>query len=265
MGVNDALIQLRGAQFKYGERSIFSDVDLEVGRGEVLAILGPNGCGKSTLLRCLGGDLELSQGSASLAGQEISRLSPMQRARKIGFLFQDHVPTFPFTVLDVAIMGRTPHLAAFSSPSSADRMIADAALERMGIAHLRSRAYTELSGGERQLVLLARTLVQQPQVILLDEPTAHLDLKNQVRCLQIIGALAREGITMIMTSHDPNQAFQFSGRVALKSLGGGFKVGASQDVLTEASLSAAYGTDIGVYEVADGQRTLKFCSPRHTG
>ena len=265
MAVDDALIQLRGAEFRYGERSIFSEVDLDVRGGEVLTILGPNGCGKSTLLRCLGGDLKLNKGSASLAGQEISQLSPMQRARKIGFLFQDHMPTFPFTVLDVATMGRTPHLGAFRSPSGEDIAIAGAALERMGIEHLRGRAYTELSGGERQLVLLARTLVQQPRVILLDEPTAHLDLKNQVRCLRIIGALAREGIAMIVTSHDPNQAFQFSGRVALKGLEGGFNVGASKDILTEASLSSAYGTDIGVYEVADRLETFKFCSPRHTG
>jgi iron complex transport system ATP-binding protein len=264
MALEPPLIMLRGAGFRYGDRPVFSAIDLDVHSGEVLTVLGPNGCGKSTLLHCIGGSLALTAGSVHLAGQDLMQLGPTDRARQVGFLFQDHVPSFPFSVLDVAVMGRTPYLGIFGAPSRQDMVLAEAALEQLGIGHLSDRPYTELSGGERQLALLARTLVQQPKVILLDEPTAHLDMKNQVRCLQIIRALAAQGIAMIMSSHDPNHAFAFSGRVALMQPGKTPLVGTADSVLTEVALSASYGTDIAVFEVAGGQNTFKFCSPWQT-
>ncbi len=257
------LIEVRGAGFSYGGQAVFRGVDLDVYSGEVLTILGPNGCGKSTLLRCIGGALSLEQGTVRFENAELSTLDVRARARKIALLFQDHTPSFPYPVLDVVSMGRTAYLSAFGAPSVQDIAIAEQALEQVGMSHLMRRPYTELSGGERQLVLLARTLAQQPAVILLDEPTAHLDFKNQLRALQQIGALAERGVTMIMTTHDPNHAFLFPGRAALMRPGGSLAVGPPTEVITHESLSAAYGVDVAVlsFERRDGRGELKFCTP----
>jgi iron complex transport system ATP-binding protein len=265
MAIVAPLVEVRGASFRFGERPpVFDGIDLEVRAGEVLTILGPNGCGKSTLLRCIGGALALQRGTVRIEGDDLARLDPSARARKVGFLFQDHVASFPFTVIDLVIMGRTPHLGFLGTPSSRDRQLAEEALERVDMGHLRDRPYTELSGGERQLALLARTLAQQPQVILLDEPTSHLDLKNQVRCLKTLGALSTAGATMIMTTHDPNHAFLFSGRVVMMRPGGSLLVGSATEVINETNLAATYGIDIGVFRAArhqNGVGELTFCSP----
>jgi iron complex transport system ATP-binding protein len=263
MAVGEPLIEVRGAAFKYGIRTVFSSIDLDIFAGEVLTILGPNGCGKSTLLRCIGGALSLAEGTVRMGNDDLSTLDPGARARRIGFLFQDHTPTFPFTVLEVTVMGRTPHMSIFGTPSPRDTALAEEALDTVGIRHLKNRPYTELSGGERQLVLLSRTLAQQPDVILLDEPTSHLDMRNQVLCLKTIGALAALGRPMIMTTHDPNHAFLYPGRVALMKPDGSLLTGPASDVITDATLSMIYGTDIGVFSMARraGPGQFKFCSP----
>ncbi|HEY4968306.1 MAG TPA: ABC transporter ATP-binding protein [Steroidobacteraceae bacterium] len=263
MALAPPLIEIRAAAFRYGERVVFSGIDLDVFRGELLSILGPNGCGKSTLLRCIGGALTLQAGTVRLGQTDIATLDAAARARRIGFLFQNHIPSFPFPVLDVVSMGRAPHLGLFGVPSSKDIALAERALDRVGVLHLKDRPYTEVSGGERQLVLLARTLAQQPDVILLDEPTSHLDLKNQVRSLRAIGELAAQGATMIMTTHDPNHALQFPGRVVMMKPGGAIVAGLASEVITDAELSATYGIDIAVLKAPrpTGRGEIKFCSP----
>jgi iron complex transport system ATP-binding protein len=263
MAMTAPLMEIRGAGFRFAEHRVFSALNFDVYSGEVLTIFGPNGCGKSTLLRCLGGALALSEGTVHFDKVDLSSLDVRSRARKIAFLFQNHTPSFPFPVLDVVSMGRTPYLSAFGAPSMSDVALAKEALEQVGMGHLKARPYTELSGGERQLVLLARTLVQQPAVILLDEPTAHLDFKNQVRSLSKIGALAEKGVTLIMTTHDPNHAFLFPGRAVLMHPGGSIVVGPASEVITDASLSATYGIDIRVLSLprGDNAAAFKFCTP----
>jgi iron complex transport system ATP-binding protein len=261
--VNTPLIEIRGAAFRFGEQTVFSGLDLDVFAGEVLTILGPNGCGKSTLLRCIGGALALDAGSVCVEKVDLTTLDARARARKIAFLFQDHTPSFAFPVIDVVSMGRTPYLSTFGAPSNRDVALAEEALNQVGMRQLKNRRYSELSGGERQLVLLARTLVQQPAVILLDEPTAHLDFSNQVRSLGRIGTLAGQGVTMIMATHDPNHAFLFPGRVAMMQPGGALIVGSASQVLTDAALSAVYGIDVAVLTTRR-RATLgdfKFCTP----
>ena len=261
--MNLPLIELRGAAFAYGGQPVFSRLDLDVHSGEVLTILGPNGCGKSTLLRCLGGALALNAGSVRLNQVDLSLLDVRARARKIAFLFQDHTPSFAFPVLDVVCMGRTPYLSRFGTPTIKDIALAEQALEQVGLSHVRHRPYTELSGGERQLVLLARTWVQQPAVVLLDEPTAHLDFSNQVRTLDRVGALAGQDVTVVMTTHDPNHAFLFPGRVAMMQPGGSLIVGDASQVITTASLAATYGMDIALLSTPRraGPGEFKFCTP----
>lgn len=240
------LLTLRRAAFAYGAQDVFRDLDLDVFAGEVLSILGPNGCGKSTLLRCLAGASALREGTVRLAGADLAQLDVAARARRVGILFQQHTPSFPFRVLDVVAMGRAPHLGVFGAPAARDMALAEEALNRVDMAHLAGRPYTELSGGERQLVLLARTLVQKPEVIVLDEPTSHLDLKYQVLCLKIIAALAADGIAIVMTTHDLNHVFLFRGRVALMQRGGALTTGLPRDVVTEASLARVYELPVGV-------------------
>lgn len=263
MAVALPVIKIRGAACRFDEHLVFTGIDLDVYPGEVLTVLGPNGCGKSSLLRCMGGALRLSQGTVHFNDVDVSTLDATARARKVGILFQDHTPSFPFTVLDVVIMGRTPYLGRFGAPSPKDAALAEEALDKVGMRDLKEKPYTEVSGGERQLVLLARTLVQQPEVILLDEPTAHLDFKNQTLSLKAIAALAAQGLTMVMTTHDPNHAFLLPGRVAMMQPGGAIIVGRASELITEAALSATYGIGISVLSVparaSSGE--FRFCSP----
>jgi iron complex transport system ATP-binding protein len=249
VAVSDPLIRVQRAGFRYGERQILDGLDLDVRRGEILSVLGANGCGKTTLLRCIAGALRPSSGSVEIGGDDVHRLPPSARGRRIGFLFQDHAPTFPYAVHDVVLMGRAPHLGFLGFPGEHDRVLAEAALERVGLSHLKERPYTRLSGGERQLVLLARTLVQEPEVILLDEPTTHLDVRNQVRTLGIVRALAEDGMTMIMTTHDPNHAFWVGGRAALMKEGGFIAVGPTASVMTEETLRETYDVDVAVFSI----------------
>lgn len=261
--MSKSLVEVRNASFRYADRVIFEALDLDVKSGEVLTVLGANGCGKSTLLHCLAGALNLAGGSIRIAGEDLARLDASARARKVAILFQEHQATFPFSALDVVTMGRTPYLSAFGAPSARDRQLAEQSLEEFELLHLKDRAYTGLSGGERQLVLLCRTLMQQPEVILLDEPTAHLDFKNQVRCLKLIGMLAGRGVALVLTSHDPNHAFLFPGRALLMQADGSILIGAPTEIITNASLAATYGIEVGVFSIprAPPRQSLTFCSP----
>jgi iron complex transport system ATP-binding protein len=238
---------VRNVSFSYGQRRILNDLTLDVHRGEILSVLGPNGCGKTTLLRCIAGGLTPSGGTVQVGGDDVGSLAAPERARRIGVLFQDHAPSFPYAIGDVVLMGRAPHLSFFGFPGPRDRALADRALERVGMLHVKDRPYTRVSGGERQLVLLARVLVQEPDVILLDEPTAHLDLRNQVLTLRMVRSLAADGMTMIMTTHDPNHALWFGGQAALMKSGRFVAVGPSRNVITEATLTSTYEVDVAMF------------------
>ena len=258
-----AAIEMRNATFRYGDRVIFEDLNLTVLHGEVLTILGANGSGKSTLLRCLGGALNLNAGDICVDGKNLRSFDAAARARKVGFLFQEHQPTFPFTVLDVVLMGRTPHLHPFGGPSPQDQGLALETLDEIGLLRFKDRPYTELSGGERQVVLLGRALAQRAEVILLDEPTAHLDLTNQVRCLKLIRALSDRGIAIVMSSHDPSHAFVLPGRALLMGQDGSVTLGAAQQVIDRNSLTATYGVHVDVYRISRAPEgaDLTVCSP----
>lgn len=199
-----AAIVARDLSFAYRETAVIGGVDLTIPEGRLVALLGRNGSGKSTLLRLLAGLLAPVGGSVEVLGRPLSGLSPRHRARLIGFLPQHHRPVFPFTVADVVLTGRAGHAAL--SPSRRDRDAVETALDRTGLGTLALRPYTELSGGERQLVLVARVLAQEPQVLLLDEPLAHLDLAHQAGLITLLTRLVAEGLTVVAALHDPNVA-----------------------------------------------------------
>ena len=259
------LLSLRGAAFRYHDRPVFEAVDLDLEPAQVVTVLGTNGSGKSTLLRCLGGALRLTSGSARLDGADLWRLDSAARARSIGILFQDHSPSLPFSVREIVLLGRTPHRSWIGRTRHEDEDAVTGAMEEAGVTHLADRPYTALSGGERHLVLLARTLAQQPRVILMDEPTAHLDLRNQVRCLHTIRSLASRGVAVVVTTHDPNHAFVLGDRAVLMKAGAPVVVGPVADVVNAATLHATYGIDIGIHEIprrpGGDAASLTICSP----
>ena len=234
----------RGLTIGYRDRVVGRALDVSLAQNEVLALLGPNGSGKTTLLKTLLGILPPLAGAALIEDRPISSYSAPQRARRIAYVPQSHVPTFGFTVETVVLMGRTAHGSLFSAPSAADRLVADRALERFGIAALKERPYTMISGGERQLVLLARALAQEPQFIVLDEPTASLDFGNQGKVMREMRALAAAGHGVLFTTHDPNHALRAADRAFLIRDGQCVADGGVRDVLTRTRLESLYGAPV---------------------
>jgi len=215
----------------------------------VLALLGPNGSGKTTLLKTLLGLLAPKAGDVQLDGRTLNNYSSRDRARLIAYVPQSHQATFAFTVETVVLMGRIAHGNLFSRPTAADRAVAARSLERFGIAHLRERPYTMISGGERQLALLARALAQEPQFIVLDEPTASLDFGNQGKVMREIRSLAASGHGVLFTTHDPNHAMRAADRAYLLRDGARVAEGAVGAVLNREQLMMLY--DAPVEKITD--------------
>jgi iron complex transport system ATP-binding protein len=240
------LIKLNKASFAYGKDAIFSDVDLEIKEGEVFFLFGPNGCGKSTLIQCLLGILKLTGGTVMLGGERINKLNPFQIAKKLAYIPQSHEKPFPFKVIDMVLMGRACYTGFFSLPAKEDRAIAMEALEQVGMNKFSERPYTQLSGGETQLVLVARALTQQTPVMVMDEPTSHLDFHNELRFLETVVRLVNDTKkTVIMATHFPNHAFYFENnrvntKIALMNNKGVAAQGSPSEVLTESNMSNTF-------------------------
>jgi iron complex transport system ATP-binding protein len=231
----------------YKGRSVLQDLRLAVRPGSVLALAGPNGAGKTTLLRALARLLRPTHGAVLLDGRDVWALSERETARYLGLVPQGEASEWPLTVEQVVTLGRAPHRGWFMPYSAADRAAVDAALAQTGLAPLRERLLSELSGGERQRVLIARALAQQPQTILLDEPTAHLDLRYQGAVLGLARRLAHErGLALVMSLHDLNLAALYADRVALIADGGLVAEGSPETVLTASHLQRAYGVPVTV-------------------
>ena len=233
-------IEGRDLTIGYPDRTVGRGLDVALSTGEVLALLGPNGGGKTTLLKTLLGLLKPKAGEVLLGGKPLDNYSISERARVVAYVPQVHISTFAFTVETVVLMGRTAHGSLFSRPSGQDRAVAQAALERFGIATLANRPYTMISGGERQLVLLARALAQEPQFIVLDEPTASLDFGNQGKVMKEIRALAKSGHGVLFTTHDPNHALRAADRAYLLREGARIADGPVATVLNREQLEALY-------------------------
>ncbi|MGE5422105.1 MAG: ABC transporter ATP-binding protein [Ignavibacteriales bacterium] len=241
-----ALIDVSNAFFSYGQQDIFRGLNLTINEGEIFCLLGPNGCGKTTLLDCILGLRKLKTGGVSIGGIDISYMRPGEAAKQVAYVPQSHDKTFPYSVRQIVLMGRAAHLGLFGLPSKKDEEIADEALEMVGIAALKYRRYTELSGGESQMVMIARALAQQTRIIIMDEPTAHLDFRHELDVLETIAGLARDsGKSILMATHFPNHAFFFenngvTSHVAMMARDYRFLVGESKDILNEKNLSELY-------------------------
>ncbi len=236
-------IEIVDLSFRHNVRDarVLSDVSLDLDRGEIIAILGPNGAGKSALVLCLLGLFPRERGSVRLNGEDIDTLSRAEMARRIAYVPQSTQSAFAFDVAHMVLMGRSAHIEGMGSPSRRDRRFAEKAMEQVGVWPLRDRLFTELSGGERQLVLIARALAQDAPIVVMDEPTASLDLGNQGRILGLVRDLARMGKSVVMTTHMPDQAFNLNCKVALIKSGRLTAIGPVTEICTAESMSALYG------------------------
>lgn len=244
----------------YGRFEVGRDLSLGLERGEIVMLLGPNGCGKSTLFKTLLGLIPALGGAVTVDGDPLAQLARRELARRLAYVPQSLVGFFPFTVADTVLMGRTAHTGPFSAPARHDRAAAERALERLDLLRLAARPFTQLSGGQRQLVLIARALAQETPYIVMDEPTASLDFGNQVRVLEHVRALKDGGVGLIVASHDPDQALRLADRVLLMADGRLAAAGPPEEVLTADTLREVYGVEVAVADVMDrGQRLGRTC------
>ena len=254
-------IEVKHLSFSYGHRPVLHDISFRAEKGEFLSILGPNGVGKTTLFRCVLGLLSGYTGQVLVDGVDARQFNAREAAKHIAYIPQSSRSVFNYSVSDIVLMGRTSALSAFRSPGKADRELCRWAMEKVGISHLADRCFHKLSGGEQQLVLIARALAQKAPVLMLDEPTANLDFGNQLLVLEQARALAREGYTVIQTTHHPEQSYMFSDRILAIQKGRVLKEGRPKDVLTEDTLRALYGVEATVVSLYGDQASI--CIPAH--
>jgi iron complex transport system ATP-binding protein len=247
-------LEARDLAIGYRGHLVGRDIALTLTPGEILCLLGPNGAGKTTLFRTLLGLQPPLGGAVLIDGVPLADLPPAEIARRLAYVPQAHVTEFSFSVLDVVLMGRTARLKAFASPGAHDERIARQKLETLGIAELASHDYTRISGGQRQLALIARALAQEAPILVLDEPTASLDFGNQALVLARIRDLATHGFGIVLSTHDPDHALMVATRVAVIADGGLRAIGPPAEVVTAETLSAIYRTEVLVEQTPSGHR-----------
>ncbi|HMA66170.1 MAG: ABC transporter ATP-binding protein [Fibrobacterota bacterium] len=245
----------------YGNEPIVSNLSTSITPGENICILGPNGVGKTTLFKSILGFLPLISGTITIDGEDIHLWPRKRLARYLGYVPQAHIPPFPFRVLDVVSMGCTSQLGMFASPSKNDFIQSERLLDTMGILHLKNRIYTELSGGERQMVIISRALAQNPKILIMDEPTANLDFGNQICVLTRINELTGQGLAVIMTSHVPDHAFLCNSSVILLQRDNKYSIGPADTVITEKKLLNAYNVSVKIADFEHCSIRQKCCIP----
>lgn len=259
----EARLRIEDLSYGFPKRVIGRHFSFELKAGEVLCVLGPNGCGKTTLFRTVLGLLPPRAGAVRLGERPVHGWGRGELARVIGYVPQAHSGYFAFTVREIVLMGRTTHLSAFATPGRHDWEEAERVMALLGISHLADQVYTRISGGERQLALIGRALAQEPAVLVLDEPTASLDFGNQVLVLNHIASLARQGIAVMFSTHDPDQAFVCADRVLMLRDGEIVCHGEPAVAITSDNLRRLYGVEVTVVDVpaGPGEGWRKTCVP----
>jgi len=243
------MLAVEDLAFGFRARRVGTGVTFALARGETLAVLGGNGAGKTTLLRTLLGLLPPLAGRIDVDDVPIASLAAAERARKLAYVPQQHAPAYAFSVMDAVLMGRASHVGTFARPGHADHAAAGDALAALGIDTLASRPVTELSGGERQLVMIARALAQQAPILVLDEPTASLDFGNRARVLRELDRLRARGMTILFSTHEPDHAFAHADRALLLADGRPLALDAVARALTAANIERLYGTRVRLLPV----------------
>lgn len=237
-------INVTDAHYAYeNKKEVLRGISFLLHAGKILSILGPNGCGKTTLLKCINNIYNLRKGSIFLDNKNISDYKIDELAKKIAYIPQFHHPVFPYKVIDIVLMGRNPYIPFYSSPNKFDIATAYQSLEELGVQYLAEKRYSELSGGERQLIFFARILTQRAELLLLDEPASHLDLCNQIKILDIIKKLSSREMTVIMSTHTPDQALMVSDDCMLMKEGRLFVYGSPNNVINEKNIKQVFGVN----------------------
>jgi len=257
------LIQADNITFAYSDRHVLHDVSFSIRRGEIVSLLGPNGCGKTTLLKILLGLHHLANGgSVRFEGRDISSIDRKSLARSVAYVPQFHRASFAYRVIDVVLMGRMPHKAFFARYNGEDLRLAREALEKLSILHLEERPYTEISGGERQLALIARAMTQGARTFIFDEPANGLDYGNQIRLLEELVNLSRDGYTFIKSTHFPDHALWVADRVIMMKEGSIIANGNSDETITSENLYSLYGREVDIHSLKENFRV---CVPSRLG
>uniref|UniRef100_A0A7V6CD55 ABC transporter ATP-binding protein n=1 Tax=Thermodesulfobacterium geofontis TaxID=1295609 RepID=A0A7V6CD55_9BACT len=252
------MLEVKELYFRHkGERGDgLKGISFTAEKGSITTILGPNGSGKTTLFKCISGLWKDYKGEVKVDGVSIDKFSYRKRARLFSVVPQEHEPAFPYSVFDVVLMGRASYVGIFSSPREKDYEKAYEALIAVGIEHLKNHPYTKISGGERQLTLIARAIAQEAPIMLLDEPTSHLDFKNQINVLKKIKEIATsKGLTVVMTLHDPNMASLFSDKLVVINSGNKVAEGNPKEILTEELIKKVYEVEVRKINI-DGQNII---------
>ena len=252
-------IAARALDFGYPGHIVGRGLDLSLEKGEVLCVLGPNGSGKSTLFRTLLGLLPALGGEVSLDGRAMAQMKRGEIARAVAYVPQASASYFDFSLEEMVLMGRTAHLGAFAAPGERDRAASRASLERMGIASLAARPVSAVSGGERQLALIARALASEAPALVMDEPTANLDFGNQAKVLAQVAQLRDAGVSILLCTHDPDHAFQVADRVLLLRGGSAITLARTQEALTAENLTRLYDVPVQVADVATPGGVRRVC------
>lgn len=253
-------LEIKNLSYCYDGRPILNNISFSLQSGDMLALLGPNGTGKTTLFKVILGLLKAEKGEILVDGKDMRTMSRAEIAGLIGYVPQNHIPPFAFKVVDVILMGRTAHLKPFASPSDKDLEVVRQVMDILEISYLKDKVYTEISGGERQLVLIARALAQQPKFLIMDEPTSNLDFGNQMKVLKHIKRLSREGLAILISTHHPDHALQYANKVALLHNTRLQHIGCPEEMITEENLSRLYGIDVRIAEAFVARKqTVKVC------
>ena len=246
----------------YKNHPIINNININFKQGEIVGILGPNGVGKTTMFKSILGLLPLIKGKITLDDIDKNDISIKEFSRNVAYVPQNNTIPFPFTVPDVVVMGRINRLKRFEHPSVKDYMIAYKALDTLNVSYLRNKIFTEISGGERQMVLIARALAQNPKLLVMDEPTANLDLGNQIKVLSTIKKLSSMGLGVLMTTHSPDHAFLCCDRIILLTKAKEIMVGTVNEIVTENNLNKAYNIKVKIAEVNNNNgNVVKTCVP----
>ena len=254
-------IEVRNLSFSYGSHEVLHDINVDIPDGTLVNVLGPNGVGKSTLFRCILGLNSGYTGTILVNGHDIRTLSIRERASEISYIPQSHAPVYDYEVLDVVLMSTGADLGMLRTPGARHMKRAYQALERIGIDHLAHRTYTQISGGEQQLVLVARALAQNAKTIIMDEPTSALDYGNTIRVLSCVRQLARAGLSILQSTHQPDQAFLYADRTLVISEGTVRAYGPPKEVITSELVSELYHVDVEVNSLYGDK--VRVCVPVH--
>ena len=252
-------IQVNNLSFSYGQKNVLHDICFSAEKGEFLSILGPNGAGKSTLFRCILGLLPGYSGEVLINERNIKGFSAREASRQIAYIPQKSHCVFQYNVLDIVLMGRSNRTSVFGNPGKEDEQACLKALEKVGICALKDRCFHKLSGGEQQLVLIARALAQDAPILLLDEPTANLDFGNQILVLEQAKKLAQEGYTVIQTTHHPEQSYLYSDRILALRHGRILALGKPTEVLNDVIMEQLYNVSVDVISLYDD--AARVCIP----